>query len=270
MLLNKAISLSGRLTIASLILFMSATIAGCDREEDDFIPQPTENSTIVTGYIKTPAGTPLENIPVTVDLNNKGLFGSTVIHKAKTTTDRSGFYKIFFETRESEGYALSSDFIFSVDLSVLSSEDYLIAQKMDYRFGGMPENWSGTTFKCNFTVPHKKLVTVTVDNPGEPVAGGKYAVRNVFPFLEGGLYLSSFMTEEDYGTCFSLDSIDIPARGAASVTIPYGAGVENTIGVVYLGNDTIAFTHGLLVSDVREITPDENVGPSIELTFSGH
>ena len=102
------------LLIIATILSLSFITISCEREADELISQPTETSTTITGYIKTPDGTPLANIPVSFDYIVKGVFGSTVIHKAKGNTDKSGFYKIFFEIDEKPGMGLHDRYSFSV------------------------------------------------------------------------------------------------------------------------------------------------------------
>lgn len=74
-------------------------ITGCDKEEEDLIPHPSDTSTILTGQIATPDGMPLADIPVSVDYTFKSIFGTSLIHKAKGCTDKSGFYKIFLNFR---------------------------------------------------------------------------------------------------------------------------------------------------------------------------
>ena len=146
------------LAITAILLLLSFITISCDREDDELIPQPTETSTTITGYIKTPDGIPLANIPVSFDYIVKGVFGSTVIHKAKGNTDKSGFYKIFFETDETPGMGLHDRYSFSVDLSVLPTDKYIIAEKLDFYISlNNTEEWSGSTINWNFSILLKNL-----------------------------------------------------------------------------------------------------------------
>lgn len=256
-----------RLTFASMVLAMSICLSaasGCDREDDNLITEPTETSTVITGYIKTPEGDPLAGIPVNVDFTSNGIFGSSLIHKAKGSTDKKGFFRIFFEADENMGSGLNRGYKFTVDLSVLSSDDFIIAEKLEFPFMNFPEQWSGETYKCNFSIPHKKQVKVNVSNPGEKVEGGRYAVKNEFPYMSGGLNRNEPVL---FYSVF--EDIDIPQRGDVKVMVPYAVGADNSLGVVYMGNDTVLFRSGRPVSDIIEIKAGEKPTGDINLIYTG-
>jgi len=259
------------LTAISILIITSCIIPGCDKEEDDFISQPTETSTIITGYIKTPDGTPLADIPVSVDFKAVGILATSVTHKAKGVTDKSGFYKIFFEANENEQLGISSGYTFSVDFSVLSSDKYIISERIDYGFVPFSDNWSGSTLKSDFTVPLKKLVKVTIKNNGLSIENGKYAVKNMFSYIEYDdvMHDDSNLWDE-YGKWRILESIDIPQSGSTSVMLPCAIGTENTIKVVYMGNETIQYGNGLPASDTKEIFVTDKFNDELEFDFITH
>ena len=255
-------------SVIPMLLSLSFITVSCDREEDNLIPQPTETSTTITGYIKLPDGTPLANIPVSFDYKVQGLLASTVIHKAKGTTDKSGFYKIFFETDEKPGVGLQSRYTFSVDLSVLPADKYIIAKKIDF---GIPvdnyEKWSGSTISCNFSIPLKKLVTVRVVNDGTPVKEGKYTVKNIFPYYSDGEIFSDDQNFWNPGTWRIFESIEIPENGSTSVIIPFAVGVENSVRVVYHGNTEYGYPDGIPASGGKVIEMTEGFKDEIELNY---
>lgn len=256
-----------RPAFVAMVLAMSICISassGCDREDDNLITEPTETSTVITGYIKTPEGEPLADIPVNVDFTSNGIFGSSLIHKAKGLTDKKGFFRIFFEADEDMGSGLNRGYRFTVDLSVLSSDDFIIAEKLEFPFMNFPEQWSGQTYKCNFSIPHKKQVKVTVSNPGASVEGGRYAVKNEFPYLTGGLNWNEPVL---FYSIF--EEIEIPLGGDVKVMVPYAVGTDNSLGVVYLGNDTVIFRSGRRVSDIIEIKAGEIPSGDIDLIYTG-
>ena len=76
-------------------VFVSMT--GCDDEKDDFIDEPTETSTIVSGKVTEPDGTPIPGIQVTMDYQTSGLAGQILKHKSKSVTDKNGSYRLIFE-----------------------------------------------------------------------------------------------------------------------------------------------------------------------------
>ncbi|MDE6369008.1 MAG: hypothetical protein K2K94_07205 [Muribaculaceae bacterium] len=259
----------GHLFIITLLTLVSNVITSCDREEDRLIPEPTETSTFITGYIKTPDGKPLANIPVAFDYNVTDIFGTAVVHKAKGKTDKSGFYKIFFETDERPGVGLNSGYAFTVDFSVLSSDKYIIAKKVEFGLSGNNTgNWSGSTITCNFTIPLKKLVTVNVVNDSQPIKEGKYAVKNMFPYYTDGDILfdrQNFWDEEGKWRIF--ESVDIPQNGSISVTVPLAIGVENAIRVVYHGDATTGYPNGIPASEGKVLEITDKFNDEIELNY---
>ncbi|MDE6523466.1 MAG: hypothetical protein K2L17_11655 [Muribaculaceae bacterium] len=257
------------LSVVAIFLLFSFITISCDREDDELIPQPTETSTTITGYVKTPDGTPLANIPVSFDYFVKGVFGSTVIHKAKGNTDKSGFYKIFFETDETPGMGLHDRYSFSVDLSVLPTDKYIIAEKLDFYIPlNNTEEWSGSTINCNFSIPLKKLVTVKVVNDGTFVKEGKYAVKNMFSYYTEGDFISDGQNLwDDAGKWCIFESTDIPQNGTTSVIIPFAVGVDNAVRVVYHGDSEWGYPNGIPASEGKIIKITNDFNDEIELQY---
>ena len=257
------------LSVVAIFLLFSFITIGCDREDDELIPQPTETSTTITGYIKTPDGTPLANIPVCFDYKVQGIISSAVIHKAKGKTDKSGFYKIFFETDEIPGKGLHDQYSFSVDLSVLPTDKYIIAEKLDFYIPlNNTEEWSGSTVNWNFSIPLKQLVTVKVENDGTFVKEGKYTVKNMFSFYTGGLFMCDVQNLwEDAGKWRIFESIDIPENGTTSVIIPFAVGVDNSVRVVYHGDTEYGYPNGIQASEGKVIEITKGFSDEIELKY---
>ncbi len=241
------------LWVSVITAFAACVVTGCDSEKDDLIPEPSETSTVITGYIRTPGGTPLANVPVSLDYKVIGFLGTSVVHKAKGTSDKSGFYKIFFEANEKPGMGLQSGYMFTVDLSVLSSDKYVIASKVDFDLPIYTSGeWGGDVITCNFTVPLKKLVKVRVVNDGVAVTEGRYAVKIMFPFLDDGgpMYdVQNFWDTEGMWRVF--EDIEIPAAGSTTVTVAMAVGEENGIKLVYLGDATHGYPNGIPASEAR-------------------
>lgn len=253
-----------------VILSLSLIASGCDREEDDLIPVPTETSIFLTGHIKTPEGTPLPNIPVSVDFKASSWFGTTVIHKAKGKTDKSGFYKIFFDAKE-ENQSVSAGYIFSADFSVLSPNDYIITEKVDYGFGSYKEEWIGSTTNFDFTIPHKRHLKVIVNNNGEMVLNGRYAVKNMFHYLKVSGNIDVTDVTEPWNEIYTWtikESIDISQNGTTSVISPFAIGVENTVRIVYLGDETIGYPNGIPSGEKKAIIVTYKSGDEVELDYS--
>ena len=257
------------LSVVAIFLLFSFITISCDREDDELIPQPTETSTTITGYIKTPDGTPLANIPVCFDYKVQGIISSAVIHKAKGKTDKSGFYKIFFETDEIPGKGLHDQYSFSVDLSVLPTDKYIIAEKLDFYIPlNNTEKWSGSTVNWNFSIPLKQLVTVKVENDGTFVKEGKYTVNNMFSFYTGGIFIWDVQNVwDDAGKWRIFESIDIPENGTTSVIIPFAVGVDNSVRVVYHGDTEYGYPNGISASEGKVIEITKGFSDEIELKY---
>jgi len=255
------------LSMIIILISVSNIITSCDREGDDLISEPSETSTILSGYIKTPEGTPLANIPVAFDYKATGFLGTSVVYKAKGTTDKSGFYKIFFEANESPGIGLQSGYTFSVDFSVLSSDKYIIAKKVDFALSvDNSDDWSGSTITCNFTIPLKKLVNVKVINDGKSIKEGKYAVKNMFQYYREFLYDEQNSWNNE-GKWRIFENIEIPQNGSTSVILPFAIGVENTIRVVYLGDETIGYPNGIPASESKVLEVTDIINDEIEFNY---
>ncbi len=257
-----------KLIIPFLFVACLYITTGCDREHDDLISQPTETSTIISGYIETPDGKPLSGIPVSVDFKVTGLISTSVIHKAKGTTDKSGFYKIFFEADNEIGQGMHSGYVFSVDFSSLSQDDYIISEKLDYGFTAIKEEWNGSTIKCDFTIPHKKLVDVTVKNSAIPVVDGKYAVKNEFPYLTvSGYLLDDKNPWNDVAIWRIYENVEMQMNGTISVTIPCALNGENTLRLVYLGDESIGYPNGIPASKAKTVEINDKFNETIELSY---
>lgn len=268
-LLKNKLSRIKHLSVVAVLISLSYIVIGCDREEDDFIKEPTATSTVIKGCLKTPEGIPLANVPVSVDYKVTGLFGSSVIHKAKGSTDKSGYFKIFFETNENEREGIQSGYTFSVDLSVLSPTNYIIAQVVDYGFSTYKNEWSGKTSVCNLTVPRKKLVKVVVNNNGATVMNGRYAVKNMFPYFnnENDNLHESLNYWDEPGKWRIFENVVIPQGGSTSLMLPCAVGVENTIEIVYLGDETVKYLSGIPASDVKVIDVTDKFNDELEFDY---
>lgn len=252
----------------AILLSVSVLAVSCDREEDDLIPQPTETSTIISGHIETPEGKPLSGISVSVDFKVTGLFGTSVIHKAKGTTDKSGLYKIFFDASNEIGQGMHSGYVFSVDFSSLSQDDYIISEKLDYGFTAIKGEWSGSTIKCDFTIPHKKLVNVAVANSGISILNGEYAVKNEFTYLTVTGYLHDVKNPwNDVAIWRIYESVEMPMNGTISVTMPCALNGKNSLRLVYHGDESIGYPNGIPASEAKTVEVTDKFNDTIELNY---
>ncbi len=252
----------------AILLSLSVLAVSCDREEDDLIPQPTETSTIISGHIETHEGKPLSGISVSVDFKVTGLFGTSVIHKAKGTTDKSGFYKVFFEADNELDQGMHSGYVFSADFSSLSQNDYIISEKLDFGFPYFKEEWSGSTIKCDFTIPHKKLVDVTVTNSGVSILNGKYAVKNEFTYLTVTSYLLDVKNPwNDVAIWRIYESVEMPMNGTISVTMPCALNGKNSLRLVYHGDESIGYPNGIPASEAKTVEITDKFNETIELNY---
>lgn len=255
--------------LVPVIVVLGVIASGCDKESDDLIPEPTASSTILSGYIKTTDGAPLVGIPVAFDYVVNGYLSSHVTHKAKGKTDKTGYYRIFFEADEDPGSGVSRNYTFSADFSKLSPAKYMISEKMDFTFWVERLNkLQGCSYDIDFRVPFKKLVEVTVSNDGAAVREGRYAVKNTFPVYDAEEFVADAGMSWGYsGGAWDFTDVEIPQNGSTSVSLPCAVGVENEISLVCLGYENIGFPTGSPVSDNVTVFVTSGFDGAIELTY---
>ena len=155
-----------RITYALLIAFCSIVFIACS-EKDDFIPEPTPTSVIISGTVTTSSGKPIANIPVYIDYKKSYWLGpQNTLHKAKAKTDSNGRYRLFFEPEKMSGPesdALEMYYLFA-DLNGLSSKEYVMPNDFDenskdiYMYGIYKELAQGENLEINLFFPKKKEV----------------------------------------------------------------------------------------------------------------
>lgn len=130
--------------LVGILLLCLCTIGftSCVKEEDDFLDEETENTTIIKGKIVTTDGEPLPNITVKVDYNEgKWLQYSKTRHKAEGQTDKNGSYKLEFYVKDDEmekesdnESGVNRDFYLIVDMHSLDLKQYILPSDMSSIF----------------------------------------------------------------------------------------------------------------------------------------
>lgn len=213
-------SISFRTFIISLTIALA--ISSC--EKDDFIPTPTPTSVIVTGVITTTSGKPLANIPVSIDYCEGYWLGpQTTLHKAKGTTDSSGYYELFFEPeKDKSSYNNKPNQVYRLyaDLNGLSPDEYI----MPSEFGFQSTVYSyeiykifeqGDNHNINLFFPKKKEIKTELKNF---TADKSLKIVNTMVFGA---------TKESIDKTVELDT-----DGNGSVMIPYAIDDTNLVSVV--------------------------------------
>lgn len=118
-------------TVISMLLASFLAIS-CS-EKDDFIPEPTATSVIVTGTVTTTSGEPLADIPVSIDYYESYYLGAqNILHKAKGTTDSDGHYRLFFEPEATkENGNPSQVYYLHAELKDLPSSEFIMPGDFD-------------------------------------------------------------------------------------------------------------------------------------------
>lgn len=208
-------------------------------EKDDFLSEPTETSVIVSGQLVSQHGEALAGIPISVDYAEwywLSPFRKT-IHKAKTTTDKNGMYRLFFEAeadQSDDNPELVQCYSFYVDLNALSPDEYLlpsvIKPEIDdntlfYNFySGMTP---GAQIDFNMYVPRKKLVTVKLLNYGPNDVDDQLAICNAISY--GGDRLpDNDMGNIVDGKLVVRNPVELDG-GEATATMPCALGDVNTL-----------------------------------------
>lgn len=245
------------------LTLLSLSLVSCDREEDDFISEPTVTSTIITGRVCTPEGTPFAGIPVTVDYYETDILSHVSRHKAKGTTDQNGNYRVFFNlsTEEQESGVLH----FNVDLTELSTNEYLFPfenSKIEFIFNG--ENKVGETLECNFAIPHKKEMQVTITNAGIDLEAGEYAIAHTCSYGDGWQSISNPIFSYVNGDVTNYVPVKMPSSGSCVVTIPCAVGATNQLQLVHRKEALDVYK---TVSEIREIDGSDISGDDIEFIY---
>lgn len=245
------------------LAFLALSLISCEKEEDDFISEPTATSTIITGRVCTPEGTPFAGVPVYVDYSRADMLSHVSRHKAKGTTDKNGNYRVFFNlsTEEQESGALH----FNVDLTELSTNEYLLPfedSKIKFIFKG--ENKVGETLECNFTIPRKKEIQVTISNAGANLEEGEYAIAHTCSYGDGWHSISNPVFSYVNSDVTNYVPVKMPSSGSCVVTIPCAVGATNQLQLVHCKEVLDGYK---TVSEIREIDGSDISDDDIEFVY---
>lgn len=244
-------------------VFVSMT--GCDDEKDDFIDEPTETSTIVSGKVTEPDGTPIPGIQVTMDYQISGLAGQFLKHKSKSVTDKNGSYRLIFEIADDKaGGNVLKNYKLRFDLSTLPSDKYLVYPSDFYQESDEAELTSyfdedgkeGTTVTYNVSIPRKKMLKLKVKCEGGVDDNVRYAITNSVAY--GGDWHPELSSGSD-GQVTMMYPVEFTATGDGTVAIPCAIDALNVFELTMKGEND-AFYHP--ISDRKEIkvtseTPEE-------------
>lgn len=157
-------------TIISMLLASFLAIS-CS-EKDDFIPEPTATSVIVTGTVTTTSGKPLADIPVSIDYYESYYLGAqNILHKAKGTTDSDGHYRLFFEPEATKVNGNPSQvYYLHADLKDLPSSEFIMPGDFDdkpnttYAYGIYETLRQGENVCIDLHFPKKKEIMTELKN----------------------------------------------------------------------------------------------------------
>lgn len=192
------------------LLFLTCMVAcaGCIRVETDFEPE-TEKSTVIEGKIITSNGEPVAGVKVKMDYHeNKWLAYSKTRHKAETTTDKEGRYRLFFSVKEDEREKadnlpeINKTYSLKFGLGHLDPEKHILPGHMTslilsvnppaavlsepinatIEFHQRPSSFSqAQTYTWNLLVPRKRFIPVTLTG-FVPQQGDYFEVCSAFPY----------------------------------------------------------------------------------------
>lgn len=248
------------------LTLLSLSFVSCGSEEE-FVPQPNDRSTIITGRICTPEGTPLAGIPVSVNYMKTSYPFDVIRHKADGITDKDGYYRVFFNVGINEEESMVKGYRFSVDLTDVAKELYLIPfsdDKLDCGFVGA--NKISQTLTFNVTIPRRKDAQITITNPGSHDGEeGEYAIAHTFSYGDDWWWIkaSTHAVDPSFLTVYKL--ISIPNSGSITMSFPCAIGVSNKFQLVYRESRIYDFEP---VSDAQIIDITDSSNDRVELIFS--
>lgn len=216
--MNQKVSLS--LIIALILISLPACT-----EKDDFIPEPTATSVILTGTVTTSAGKPLAGVPVSVDYREAYWLGpQKILHKAKGVTDSGGHYRLFFEPEEDKSGtdgAPNQNYDLKVDLGTKASNDVILPSDFNENLGNIHTCpiykmfEKGEKAEINMFFPRRQDLTTELRNY---VAEKSVVLENNIRYGAG----KETMRRE----------VALDANGSGSVTLPYAIGETNMVTVL--------------------------------------
>lgn len=191
-----------------LLFFCMISLSGCQKEEWNIESVETEESAVVEGRVITSNGTPLANVVVKVDFHKtKWLAYYKTRHKAETTTDKNGKYRLFFtvkddelETEADKNSDVNKDYSLIFDMKNLDSKKYFmasdmvpiitsvdppmaeLAEEVDAKIDLFVSSFErGKTYTQNLYIPQKRYIQVTLKG-FIPKAGDYFSVSSAFPY----------------------------------------------------------------------------------------
>ncbi|MCI8999244.1 MAG: hypothetical protein HFJ95_09685 [Muribaculaceae bacterium] len=264
-------SLCMRLWIAVVML---ATFASCTEEEDGFIPDPTPTSTFIRGVARTSNGQPLPGVIVSFDyIQTAWLSGTKITHKSISKTNKNGEYTLFFEVGNDikdsdDGVNRYYSLIF--DAGNLSDKEYLIpsvfqpdnkSNQLSYNIGNNLKE--SVTYNCDFYIPRKKMLTVTVENDGDFDTDDRFAVYNSIPYGIQNIFTGEG-EESDVKYVNMSFPVTLEAGRSQDFQIPGALDASNVIALRCLKGGVGSYTE---VSESRELYVTSQTNEPVRLEY---
>lgn len=244
--------------VVSLTL-LSLLFVSCDKEEEDFISEPNATSTIITGRICTPEGTPFAGIPIVVDYEDSGMGYHVLRHKAKATTDKNGNYRVFFNVKEEE--LKYGNFNLSMDFIGVSTELYLMPfsdSKADFIFRGKDK--AGQTLECNIILPRRKEMQIGIVTEGADLQEGEYAIAHTCSYGSGWEWL--FPSTSDVTV---YEPLTITGVESNMVTFQCAVGEPNLFQLLYRKTSNGSYQK---VNDDHKVDVTDNTADEMKLVYN--
>jgi hypothetical protein len=150
-----------KIRILSSLCLLIVFLGGCTVNEEDFISKYCPGScTVIKGRITATDGTPLADVPLTLNWENRGTFGIFGVSRKKdvTRTDANGNYELRFLLRDKEledGYL---QLLAAVDRSRYFSCKF---EQPKYTFYDLGRD---TSVVADIQIPYKATVALQLNN----------------------------------------------------------------------------------------------------------
>lgn len=239
-----------------LLCLCIINLTSCEKEEDDFLKEGTENTTIVKGKIVTTDGQALPGITVKVDYHEGiGFHYSLLRHKAEVKTDKNGNYKLEFyikddEMEEEEDSPVSKYFRLTVDMQQLDPKQYILPFDMVSVSGPdspvahldptIPATTGGsfdpapqrdTTYTENFYIPRKRYIPVTLKGLDPQKETNSFGVVTGFPW-GGESDEANKLIDTPYSISFCAGNVYVATSAEQTLEVPFALNENNIIRIV--------------------------------------
>ena len=255
-------------TKSLLLLILSITFLGCQKEDDDTDIPLTSGYTTINGNFITSDDAPLKGIELQLKYVETALGYSHSWLKRETTTDANGSYSISFNIKDDEVEVFegqsSSYFELQIDLNSLNPDNYFLPESISetdtsYSYNPIISLKKDTTYNVTFYIPTKDYITVNLNNFKPALDGDHFEVQTFFPWgAKSENENESKLLNTKYGISSSGYDNFVAKNENQTYSVPVARNDTNIVRIIKIKNGIAS------PEDYKIFIPENN---NIELTY---